>query len=149
VLGWWSGEQRRAAHQEYQVVRVIDGDTIIVQRGGARETIRILGVNTPETHDPRKPVECFGPEASAFTRRRLEGRMVVLEDDVERHDIYGRRLAYVFVDGHRFEDELLQRGYARLLVIEPNHTYARTMLDEELAAKHHRAGLWGACTDHG
>jgi len=147
VVGWWSGEQRRAAHQEYHVVRVIDGDTILVQRGGVRETIRILGVNTPETHDPRKPVECYGPEASAFTAARLEGRVVVLEDDVERHDIYGRRLAYVYLDGHRFEDELLQRGYARLLVIEPNHTHARTMLDEELVAKRHHAGLWGACPD--
>ena len=146
VVGWWSGEQRRAAHQEYQVVRVIDGDTIIVQRNGVRETIRILGVNTPETHDPRKPVECFGPEASAFTTARLAGRTVALEDDVEHRDVYGRRLAYVFVDGHRFEDELLQRGYARLLVIEPNHEYARSMLDEELDAKRRRIGLWGACS---
>jgi micrococcal nuclease len=145
LVGWWSGEQRRAADQEYRVVQVFDGDTIVVEHGGARQTIRLLGVDTPETHHPTKPVQCYGPEASAYTSRRLFGRLVRLEDDVEGRDIYGRRLAYVYVDGERFEDELLERGYARLLVIEPNHAHARTMLDEELDAKRRRVGLWGAC----
>ena len=90
-------------------------------------------------------MQCFGPEASAYTTRRLSGRVVRLEDDVETHDIYGRHLAYVYVDGHRFDDELLDQGYARLLVIEPNHAHARAMLDEELDAKRHRRGLWGEC----
>jgi len=149
AVGWWLGEQRRAASQEYRVVRAVDGDTIIVRRlddGRAPEqTIRLLGVDTPETHHPRKPVQCYGPEASAYTARRLTGRVVQLEDDVERHDVYGRRLAYVRVDGRLFEDELLTRGYARLLVIEPNHAHARTMLHEELDAKAREVGLWGAC----
>jgi len=90
-------------------------------------------------------VQCFGPEASDYTTRRLAGRVVRLEDDVETHDIYGRHLAYVYVDGKRFDDELLEKGYARLLVIEPNHAHARTMLDEELDAKRHHRGLWGEC----
>jgi micrococcal nuclease len=149
VLGWWFGEQRRAADTPYRVVQVLDGDTIVVRRaGGSDETIRLLGVDTPETHHPTKPVQCFGPEAAAYTTRRLFGRVVRLEDDVERHDIYGRRLAYVYLDGRNFERELLQQGYARLLVIEPNHAHAREMLDDELDATAQRVGLWGACGDN-
>src|SRR5256885_4127526 len=147
VLGWWFGEQRRAANLEYRVVQVLDGDTIVVQRGHARETIRLLGVDTPETHHPRKPVQCYGPEASAYTTSRLFGQVVRLEDDVERHDIYGRRLAYVYLHGKNFEEELLRKGYARLLVIEPNHAHARDMLDDELNARARGVGLWGACGD--
>jgi micrococcal nuclease len=90
-------------------------------------------------------VQCFGPEASAYTRRRLLGRAVRLEDDVETQDIYGRRLAYLYVDGERFDDELLRRGYARLLVIEPNVAHARALLDAELDAERGGRGLWGEC----
>ena len=148
VLGWWFGDQRRAADTPYRVVQVLDGDTIVVRRaGGSDETIRLLGVDTPETHHPRKPVQCYGPEAAAHTASRLFGQVVRLEDDVERHDIYGRRLAYVYLDGHNYERELLQQGYARLLVIEPNHAHARAMLDDELNARTHRVGLWAACGD--
>jgi micrococcal nuclease len=148
VLGWWFGDERRAVDQEYRVVQVFDGDTIVVRRAGGRdETIRLLGVDTPETHHPRKPVQCYGPEASAYTTRRLFGKVVRLEEDVERHDIYGRRLAYVYLHGANFEEDLLRKGYARLLVIEPNHAHARDMLDEELDARARRVGLWGACGD--
>src|SRR5436190_7243548 len=147
VLGWWFGEERRAVGQEYRVVQVFDGDTIVVQRGSYRDTIRLLGVDTPETHHPRKPVQCYGPEAAAYTTSRLFGQVVRLEDDVERRDIYGRRLAYVYLDGRSFERELLQKGYARLLVIDPNHAHARDMLDDELNARARGVGLWGACGD--
>jgi micrococcal nuclease len=150
AAGWWFGDQRRAADQPYRVVQVLDGDTIVVRGRDARdETIRLLGVDTPETHHPRKPVQCFGPEAAAYTTRRLFGQVVRLEDDVERHDIYGRRLAYVILHGAVFERELLQQGYARLLVIEPNHAHAREMLDDELGARAHRVGLWRACEPDG
>ncbi|MET0895698.1 MAG: thermonuclease family protein, partial [Acidimicrobiia bacterium] len=146
ALGWWFGEQRRALDVPYRVVDVLDGDTIVVRRaGGANETVRILGVDTPETHHPTKPVGCYGPEASAFTSRRLFGQVVTLEDDVQRRDIYHRRLAYVYLHGERFNDVLLRRGYARLLVIAPNGAHARMMLDEELDAEQHGRGLWGAC----
>jgi micrococcal nuclease len=127
------------------VVHVVDGDTIEVDDGGRRETVRLLGVDTPETVDPRKPVQCYGPEASAYTKQRLEGRGVGLELDVERRDRYSRLLAYVIVDGRRFNDELLEGGYARLLVIAPNGLHARTMLLQELAAKRDGRGLWGTC----
>jgi micrococcal nuclease len=96
-------------------------------------------------HHPSKPVECFGPEAAAYTRARLLGRRVLLERDAELYDIYGRLLMLVRVDGGRFNDELLRLGYARLLVIPPNGLHARAMLGEELAARREGRGLWAAC----
>jgi micrococcal nuclease len=144
--GWWLGTQRRPAHARYTVVAVADGDTIEVVAGsGERDTVRLLGVDTPETRHPTQPVECFGPEAAAYTARRLTGRVVRLEGDVEPRDRYDRRLAYVIVGGERFNDELLRLGYAELLVIEPNHAHAREMLQAELEAKRARLGLWSAC----
>ncbi|MGH9030672.1 MAG: thermonuclease family protein [Acidimicrobiia bacterium] len=143
--GWWLGAQRRTATATYTVVAVVDGDTIEVARDGERDTVRMLGVDTPETRHPTEPVECFGPEAAVYTARRLTGRTVRLEGDVEARDRYDRRLAYVIVDGERFNDELLRLGYAELLVIEPNHAHARTMLRAELEAKRAGLGLWSAC----
>jgi micrococcal nuclease len=144
--GCWLGRTARDdTDSTARVVEVIDGDTIRVVESGHRDTVRLLGVDTPETHHPTKPVQCYGPEASAYTSRRLTGREVRLEDDVETRDKYGRRLAYVYLDGRRFEDDLLEHGYARLLVIPPNGVYGRTMLSEELAAKRARVGLWGSC----
>jgi micrococcal nuclease len=146
ALGWWSGQARRTANPEARVVRAVDGDTLVVAfADGHTDTIRVLGVDTPETHDPRKPVQCFGPEAAAYTAGRLTGRVVRLESDVETRDRYGRRLAYVYLDGRLFEDELLLRGYARLLVIQPNTAHARSLLADELAARRDRRGLWGTC----
>jgi micrococcal nuclease len=145
IGGWRLGVARQAATAHWTVVEVLDGDTIRVARGDESDTVRLLGIDTPETHHPTKPVGCFGPEASAYTAARLTGADVELEGDVEARDRYGRRLAYVILDGRRFNDELLALGYAELLVIEPNHAHAREMLREELEAKRQRAGLWGAC----
>jgi len=147
-LGGWRLGLRRAgpaAGGAARVVAVVDGDTIDVSWAGRRERVRLLGVDTPETVDPHRPVGCYGPEASAFTHRRLSGRPVQLTFDRQRRDRYGRLLAYVAVEGHRFNDELLTGGYARLLVIPPNGLHGRAMLDEELAARSARRGLWGAC----
>lgn len=145
IGGWRLGVARQAATAHWNVVEVLDGDTIRVARGDQSDTVRLLGIDTPETHHPTKPVGCFGPEASAYTAARLTGADVELEGDVEARDRYGRRLAYVILDGRRFNDELLELGYAELLVIEPNHAHAREMLREELDAKREGAGLWGAC----
>jgi micrococcal nuclease len=101
--------------------------------------------DTPETKDPRKPVQCYGPEASAYTHARLSGRRVRLQTDVEQRDKYGRLLAYVYLDGQRYDDELLRLGYARLLIIPPNGMHARVMLQAELDAQRAGRGLWGAC----
>jgi micrococcal nuclease len=143
--GWYTGGHI-TARIPATVIRDVDGDTVIVRfDDGHIEKIRLLGVDTPEVVDPRKPVQCYGHIASAFTKAQLEGRRVVLELDAEARDKYGRLLAYVIVDGHRFDDELLARGYARFLVIPPNGSHARAMLKAELAARSARRGLWGAC----
>jgi micrococcal nuclease len=145
IGGWRLGEARRAATAGWTVVEVVDGDTIRVARGGQHDIVRLLGVDTPETVHPQRPVECFGPEARAYTSFRLAGARVQLEDDAEPRDRYGRRLAYVLLEGERFNDELLRLGYAQLLVIEPNVAHAREMLRAELGAKRGHVGLWGAC----
>ncbi|HWS44922.1 MAG TPA: thermonuclease family protein [Acidimicrobiia bacterium] len=146
-IGWgWRSGARVAARIPAVVTRVVDGDTIVVAIRGRSEKVRILGANTPETVDPRKPVECFGPQASAYTHRRLApGTRVSLETDAQMRDAYGRLLAYVYVGGARFDDELLRQGYARLLIIPPNGVHARALLEAELAARAAGRGLWSAC----
>lgn len=129
------------------VDEVIDGDTIVVRAGDTTETVRLLGVDTPETKHPTKPVECFGAEASAFTRSVLPpGTPVRLERDDEPRDAYGRLLAYVHrTDGVFVNRELVARGYAAVLVIAPNDAHADELRAAERSARADRRGLWGAC----
>ncbi|MDZ4826202.1 MAG: thermonuclease family protein [Actinomycetota bacterium] len=143
--GWVAGGHAAATFTAH-VVDVLDGDTIVVRyRDGSYDTVRLLGVDTPETMHPDKPVECYGPEASAYTKRRLTGQDVVLERDAELRDIYGRLLAHVRVDGVSVNEELLRLGYARLLIIAPNGEHGRALLAAELDAQHAQRGLWGKC----
>jgi endonuclease YncB( thermonuclease family) len=91
------------------VTRVIDGDTLVVQGVG---TVRLIGVDTPETVDPRRPVQFFGKEASEFTRRSAAGKVVRLEFDIDRTDRYRRTLAYVHLpDGTFLNAEIIRQGY--------------------------------------
>jgi micrococcal nuclease len=127
------------------VVRAVDGDTIEVRVGGRLEDVRYIGVDTPETVKPDTPVQCFGPQASAFDHRTVEGHEVRLVYGVERRDIYDRLLAYVYI-GHRFINaELVRRGLARTLTIAPNDRYAALFRRLELRAARAGRGLWGAC----
>jgi micrococcal nuclease len=128
-----------------RVVRAVDGDTIEVRLGGELEDVRYIGVDTPETVKPESPVECFGPRASGFNHRLVEGRRVRLVFGVERRDVYGRLLSYVYL-GHRFVNaELLRRGFARTLTIAPNDRFAERFKRLEIAAARAGRGLWGAC----
>ena len=142
-----------------RVVRVIDGDTIAVRLGGRVEDVRLIGVDTPETVKPGTPVQCFGERASHFTKRRLTGRRVRLVFGVERHDVYGRLLAYVYLAhptltqpkvgedwmGDLFNAALVRRGLARSLTIPPNDRFAPRFRRLELDAARAGRGLWGAC----
>ena len=144
AVGWWSGSE--PAVYPATVVDTIDGDTIVVRYDDGRtETVRILGIDTPETKHPTAGIECFGPEASAYTSARLRGARVVIELDVEPFDDYGRRLSHVRVDGHSYADELLQLGLAEMFAIAPNDARAREQLAIELDARAAGAGLWTAC----
>lgn len=145
AVGWWAGGE--PAKFSATVVEVIDGDTIVVQFADANvATVRILGVDTPETKHPEVGVECFGPEASAYAQSRLAGRAVRVEFDREIRDKYGRLLAHVWIDGSRFGDELLRNGLAEWFVLPPNGLYARAQLHLELSARAGRVGMWNACT---
>lgn len=129
----------------WTVTEVVDGDTIAVTRGRDADIVRLLGVDTPETKHPERPVGCFGPEAAAFTASRLAGREMLLETDVEARDRYDRLLAYVTIDNERFNETLLREGYATLLVIPPNDRHSRSLLRAELDARSAQRGLWSAC----
>lgn len=139
---------------EGNVVRAVDGDTLEVRLdGGAVETVRVIGVDTPETVKPDTPVQCFGPRASRFEHEYVEGRRVRLLTGVEPRDFYGRLLAYVWVDwprGERFryrflEAELLRRGLARTLPFRPNDRFASRFANLAQSAARAGKGLWNAC----
>lgn len=129
------------------VVKVVDGDTIHVLVDGRREKIRYIGVDTPETHHPTKPVQCFGVKASAFNERLVGGERVRLVRDVEERDRFGRLLAYVYRvrDGLFINAELARLGYARPLTIAPDVRYAARFAALAGAARLAGRGLWSAC----
>lgn len=137
------GDEPRSA-QAY-VTRVVDGDTIEVLLDGSEEDVRYIGVDTPETVKPDSPVECFGPQASGFNHRLVEGERVRLVFDEERRDVYGRLLAYVYLGDRLVSSELLRRGLARTLNIPPNDRFAGRFKRLEIAAARAGRGLWGAC----
>jgi micrococcal nuclease len=132
---------------EGRVVKVVDGDTIHVMVGGRREKVRYIGMDTPETHKPGTPVQCFGRAASAFNARLVAGRRVELRMDAETRDRYGRLLAYVYrrPDGLFVNAELVRRGYAVILTIPPNVAHAAELLRLQRAARVGGRGLWNAC----
>jgi micrococcal nuclease len=131
------------------VAAVIDGDTIEVDVAGRRERIRLLGIDTPETVDPNRPIECHGPEASALLRQLLpDGTAVRLERDREARDHFDRLLAYVFRadDGLFVNEAVLAAGEAEILSIEPNTAYATRLASAAAVARAAGTGLWGDCT---
>ena len=136
-----------------RVTHVVDGDTIdVTMPDGAEESVRYIGIDTPETVKPDTPVQCGGPEAHEANERLVGGRTVTLRFDAERRDIYHRLLAYVYLPGagpggHPLfvNAELVRRGLARTLTIPPNDSFAS--LFARLAARAGAAGrgLWGSC----
>jgi len=147
VLRPWEGggAETGPASAVVPVVRVIDGDTVEVELDGRAEDVRLIGVDTPETVKPDTPVQCFGERASHFTKRRLEGRRVRLVFGVERHDVYGRLLAYVYLGRRFYNPILVRRGLARTLTIPPNDRYAPLLGRLQRRAALAGRGLWGAC----
>lgn len=127
------------------VLRAVDGDTLEVDLGDDVEDVRLIGIDTPETVKPGTPVQCFGPRASAFTHRLLDGRRVRLVFGVERRDAYGRLLAYVHLGRRLVNAILVRRGLARTLTIPPNDRLAPRFRRLELGAARAGRGLWGAC----
>jgi micrococcal nuclease len=134
-----------------KVTRVVDGDTIVLDDG---TKVRLIGIDTPETKDPRKPVQYFGEEASAYTKRMLEGRDVRLEYDQQRLDKYGRTLAYVFVPTANgeifFNEKIIQDGYAFAYLTYPfKDEYMTRFRNAEREARENNKGLWADTTEIG
>lgn len=127
-----------------KVIDVVDGDTIKVQfADGQKETIRLLLVDTPETKHPDKPVQPFGPEASAFAKDTLLGKNIEVELDVSERDKYGRLLAYIWIDGKMFNEMLLENGLARVAyVYPPNVKYVDQFRIIQSVAQENEIGIW-------
>lgn len=154
--GWFAGAGKEAVQGvvenqpgQYRVVRYSDGDTITIDMNGKNETIRFIGVDTPETHDPRKKVQCYGPAASAFTKNTLTaaGSQVRLAADSlsSNRDRYDRLLRYVYLpDGTLFNEKLIREGYGFYYPYFP-FTKSTDFEKAQNAAIAEARGLWGNC----
>ena len=147
------------APERYPVVKVVDGDTLVVAMGGENITLRLIGLDTPEVVDPRKPasarpepasarqrpVQCFGREASEKAKHFLAGTSVSLETDTSQGalDKYGRTLAYVFLpDGTNFNKLMIEEGYGHEYTYNLPYTYQKEFKDAEQKARVAKKGLW-------
>jgi micrococcal nuclease len=131
----------------YPVTYVKDGDTFDVKIGRKIVTVRMLGIDTPETVDPGKPEQCYGKEASDETKRLLTGKSVRLKlnPNREEKDRYGRYLAFVYLDEVMVNQLLLEKGFAREYTFGKAYLYQREFRDVESQAKQGKKGLWGEC----
>lgn len=159
--GAWSDEQRTQREDglvEVLVLRVIDGDTMLIQMPDrTEERLRLIGVNTPEVSDPPEP---YGAEAVAYAVGHLEGRTVFLETDVETRDRHGRLLGYLWtknpdewpaeentIRAHLFNARLLLDGYAQLMTVPPNVKYVEFFRVFQQEAREEGRGLWSLPVD--
>lgn len=147
LAGWGDEPTGAGTAVRAHVVRVVDGDTIKVRVGERLDTVRYIGIDTPETKKPGTPVQCFGKPASHANERLVTGRDVMLRTDAEPRDRYGRLLAYVTRrgDGLFVNAELVRDGYARTLTIPPNVAQATRFARLAREAREAGRGLWGAC----
>ncbi len=156
-------EIRRNTVYKAKIERVIDGDTAVISfifddgKKYLKERVRFLGVDTPETVHPNKPVQYYGKEASNFTKQTLEGKTVWLQTDVGVKDRYDRMLAYVWlkqptekqlddesaIRKYMFNAILLSGGYAQLMTVQPNSRYANIFVHIQREAREQKLGLWG------
>jgi micrococcal nuclease len=126
------------------VTRVVDGDTIRVQIDGDEYRVRYIGIDTPETVDPRRPVGCFGKEASERNRQLVEGQTVGLEKDVSETDSFDRLLRYVWVEDRMVNATLVEEGYALASTYPPDVRYSVRFAALQSEAREAARGLWGA-----
>ena len=135
----------RGPAETARVLRIVDGDTILVLLDGREERVRYIGVDTPETVAPDRPVECFGTEASAANARLVEGQTVRLERDVSERDRFGRLLRYVYAGDVFVNAELVRAGFATAVTFPPDVRETARLRQLERDARAAKRGLWGAC----
>lgn len=134
----------------HRIVKVIDGDTIMVEVEGKKQSIRLIGINSPEVSDRRRPVECFGKEASKKAKEILEGKKIKLESDPTQgdKDKYNRLLRYIFLeDGKNFNKIMIEEGYAFEYTYNIPYKYQTEFKNAQKQAEENKKGLWadGAC----
>jgi micrococcal nuclease len=137
-----SGGEKPDFVGDFQITRVIDGDTLEITGG---EKVRYIGIDTPEIVDSRKPVQCFGKEASDKNKELVTGKTVRLERDTIDRDRYNRLLRYVYVGDNFINLELVKQGFARSYFYPPDIKYQDQILQAEQEAKKTKIGLWSAC----
>ena len=124
-----------------KVVNVVDGDTIKIETG---ETVRYIGIDTPESVDPRKPVQCFAKEASLKNEELVLGKTAELEKDITDKDKYGRLLRYIWIEDQLVNEILVREGYAYSLSFPPDVKYQDRFIEAQRLARQEQKGLWGA-----
>lgn len=140
----------QACLTQVKVIRVVDGDTIEIE---GKIKVRYIGINTPELHDPRKPIECFGQAASDENKRLVEGKEVYIEKDVSETDKYKRLLRYVWIgnplnassEAMFINDYLVRQGFAQVSTFPSDVKYQQQFLEAQTEAKENNRGLWSKC----
>lgn len=130
----------------YRVISVADGDTFEISMDGIKEDVRLVGVDTPETHHPSKPVQCFGREANDFTKGLIEGKVVRLQSDTKQpnRDKYNRLLRYAYLeDGRELNELLVAEGYALATDFNTEKEMKLKALEDD--AEKAKKGLWEKC----
>lgn len=139
-----SSDNSNISSELYKVVRVVDGDTLIIDYNGTEERVRLIGVDTPESVHPDKEKNTeFGTTASNFSKDLLTDKYVKIELDVQERDQYGRLLAYIYLDDVMVNKLLLQEGYAKVATYPPNVKYVDDFTAIQEEARNNKKGLWG------
>lgn len=133
--------------EEFKVSKVVDGDTIEIEGG---QKVRYIGIDTPETVDPRRPVGCFGKESSDENKKIVEGKSVILEKDISETDKFGRLLRYVYLKEDNgnllfINDYLVRQGFAKASTYPPDVKFATQFVEAEREARENNRGLWQKC----
>ncbi|HRN86867.1 MAG TPA: thermonuclease family protein [Candidatus Dojkabacteria bacterium] len=134
----------------YNVTSIVDGDTIKVSDSQEQFTVRLIGIDTPETKDPRKEVECFGEEATLYLTKLLDDNSIILKSDSTQDDVdrYGRLLRYAFLqDGTNVNKTMIQDGYAYEYTYSKPYYYQKEFIDAQHFARNGRLGLWSGVCD--
>ena len=136
----------------YLVTKVIDGDTLEVERNNIKEKVRLIGINTPETVDPRRKVECFGREASDYAKKTLSGQSIhlVFDSSQDQRDKYGRLLAYIYLsDNSLFNLQMISAGYAYEYTYKIPYLHQAEFKSAQATAKTNKLGLWSPSSCNG
>lgn len=151
--GWFDKAAQKAMNNQpglYNIERYTDGDTVAVDMNGTTETIRFIGIDTPETHKPNTPVQCYGPAAAAYTKNRITaagGKVRLVADSLSTNrDRYNRLLRYVYLpDGTNLNEEIVKNGYGFYYPYFPFSKKADFDRAQQTAITA-KKGLWGNCT---